>query len=337
MSTLSDRVRESLRRLGLLDQPGVLAVSGGPDSMGLAAAAVDLARSEHMVRPTVAHFNHQLRGDESDADEAFVEAFAESRSLAFRSGRLDVAAFAQQTGRNLEEAARDARYAWLVSVARDLGATWIATGHSADDQAETILHHLLRGSGLRGLGGMPELRPLAEGVCLVRPLLQVRRAAIAGFLETQGVTARRDATNDDCRRTRSRLRHATLPALAAEYNPALVDVLVGLGEQCREAAEAIEAVAAQLLAAAELPRAGPLHVLRAAPLAEANRTVACEAFRLLWRREGWPAGGMRFDDWRSLAALAEQPSGAHDYPGPIRVRRIGGVLQIEPRLDPPRS
>ncbi len=316
------------RALAGLDGPGVVAVSGGPDSVALLRAIV-VARPA--VPLTVAHLNHQLRGSESDADEAFVRDLcarlsAAGAALRLRVERLDVAARA--AGDNLEAAARRRRYDWLTAVAREAGAVWVATGHTADDQAETVLHRLLRGTGLRGMCGIPARRPLAPGVEVVRPLLRVRRADVLAYLQELGQDVRHDSSNADLRFTRNRLRHELLPHLATHYNPAITTVLCSLAEQAAEVQQIETAAAAALLAAAERPRAGAEIILDGRCLEAAPRHRLRELLRLLWRREGWPQGAMSFAAWERAAAVARGEGVAVDLPGRVRVRRRGQMVRV---------
>src|SRR4029077_4753551 len=151
-------------------------ISGGPDSVALAHLSVNLLQDGKIERLIFAHVNHQLRGEESDADEAFVRDLPTRWQIAdaclmCKTTRIDVAAIAEAERDNLESVARRERYRWLTHLAKDEGAAWIAAGHSADDQAETVLFRLLRGSGVLGLGGMTECRLLEDELRLVRPLL----------------------------------------------------------------------------------------------------------------------------------------------------------------------
>jgi tRNA(Ile)-lysidine synthase len=184
----------------------VLAVSGGPDSMALLRGAARLvetdARGWHL---TVAHLDHALRPG-SAADAAFVADAAEALALRFESLRTDVAALARVEGRSIEDAAREARYRFLEHVAPE-GAL-IATAHTADDAAETVLLNLLRGSGLTGVRGIPTRRGR-----IVRPLLGERRATLRALLEAAGIGYRLDPTNDDPGHLRNRVRHEVLPLL----------------------------------------------------------------------------------------------------------------------------
>src|SRR5262249_4700454 len=204
--------------------------------------------------------------------------------LEVRCERADVAALAQAEGANVEGHARRLRYDWLARVAREAGAAWGATGHTADDQAETVLHRLLRGAGLKGLRGIAARPPLAPGVGLVRPLLRVTRDEVLTYLAAEGQEYRLDSTNADVERMRNRIRHELLPVLTRDYNPAAVSILGRLAEQAEEIYQSLEAQARALLAEAELPRVGPLLVFDRWRLAEAPPHLAREALRLTWER-----------------------------------------------------
>jgi tRNA(Ile)-lysidine synthase len=311
---------------------GVVAVSGGPDSVALLHALV----RRHASPLVVAHLNHRLRGVESDADEEFVRQLvatlraAAAASLTLECRRLDVAAAARASGENLEAAARRLRYDWLIQVARGAGAAWIATGHTADDQAETVLHHLLRGSGLRGLSGIARRRELAPGIDLVRPLLAMRKATLLAFLEAEGLACRQDRSNEDPNLMRNRIRHELLPLLSARFNAGVVEHLTSLAQQAEQVQSYLEDEARAVLERAELPRSGPLVILQPEILAGAKPAILCEVFRLIWQREGWPMGAMDFTAWQRVAQVARGASKAVDLPGTIRVRRADRVIQVGP-------
>jgi tRNA(Ile)-lysidine synthase len=326
-------VHRQLEPLGMNDRAGVVAVSGGPDSVAL-LRALALCRSDATIGPlVVAHLNHQLRGVESDADEEFVRGLharlaANDSGLLWRSQRLDVADLARRQGISLESAGRKARYDWFATVAVETGAAWVATGHTADDQAETVLHRLLRGTGLRGLAGIPARRPLRSGVEVVRPLLRVRRRQVLAFLESLDQPWRPDSSNADLRHTRNRLRHELLPLLAQRYNPAVVAVLGRLAGQAAQACQLMEGLAAALLQEVELPPAGNTLVLDGSRLEQAPLPLVRELFRLLWLRQGWPLGEMGFREWQRLALIAQGKAKAADLPGHVTVRRRGRVVQL---------
>jgi len=199
-------------------EPGrqvVVGVSGGADSLALADCLAVLG-----YPVLVAHFNHCLR-KESSHDQAFVQAYARSRGLVFKSASGDVAAFAGEHGLSIEEAARQMRYAFLFQIAREQAAQALAVGHTADDQVETVLMHLLRGAGLDGLKGMTQrgfLECFDPDIPLVRPLLGVWRAETETWCRSHGLDYRVDATNADTAYARNRLRHEIIPMLE-DYNP----------------------------------------------------------------------------------------------------------------------
>lgn len=313
--------------------PGVVAISGGPDSVALAHLLGGLLVEGQIPRLLLAHVNHQLRGADSDADEAFVLGLpaawgADAARLTVRSLRIETARHAAETHDNLEATARAERYRWLAEVAQAEGAAWVAAGHTADDQAETVLFRLLRGSGLQGLGGMAPCRALAEGVVLIRPLLDVPRAEILRYLSERGLSAREDTSNRDERFTRNRLRHELLPMLRERYNPAVASVLCRLAEQARAVQSDLDLRAAELLNVAELPRAGAVLVFRAEALRAAPAYLAAEALRQAWRREGWPLDAMGYAEWRRLLDVAHGTPPAWDFPGRMRARRVGAVVQV---------
>jgi tRNA(Ile)-lysidine synthase len=333
---LSTIVADWLRRNDLAGTTGIVAVSGGPDSVALAHACARLTADGFLQRIVLGHINHQLRGPASDEDEAFVHALpallpTDSSRASVRSIREASAAAIHQSedAGNIENAARTARYAWLAQLARDESAAWVATGHTADDQAETVLFRLLRGAGVLGLSAIPPRRPLATGISLVRPFLDVRRSAVQGYLAAHGLPFRVDASNQDRRFTRNRIRLDLLPRIEDEYSEAIVPILCRLAEQARGLHAEIEEEAARLLAVAELPKAGPMLVFAADKLQTASANRLREMFRLVWKREGWSCAAMDFARWNWLAEIAVGARGETDFPGRIHARLRGKVLQIE--------
>ena len=185
------------------------AVSGGADSMCLLHLLCSLA-PECGFSVACAHYNHRLRGADSDGDEAFVQSYCESAGIPFYAGSGDVRAAARAARRGLEETARDMRYAFLQDTAQKLGGAKIATAHTADDNGETLLMRLARGAGLQGLCGIPPVRGN-----IIRPLLETTRAEIEAYLKENGIPHREDASNQDDAFARNRLRHHVMPELRA--------------------------------------------------------------------------------------------------------------------------
>lgn len=236
-NTLVSRVAASSRRNEMLragDRIGV-AVSGGADSVALLLLLEDL-RERLGIQLAVLHFNHRLRGAESDADEDFVRELAKAHGLDFHVDHANVAAEAKTVRANLEDTARRLRYAFFERVIAAGQATRVAVAHTADDQAETVLAHILRGTGLAGLGGIyPVSWPLAGTAgAVIRPLLEIRRNDLREYLRSKKQHWREDATNLDLTRTRARIRHVLLPLLENEFQPATVEHLSRLAELARE-------------------------------------------------------------------------------------------------------
>jgi tRNA(Ile)-lysidine synthase len=326
-------VRQALEGLAEHSAGVVVAVSGGADSVAL-LRALDAARDPQAPFPLVlAHLNHQLRGAESAGDEEFVTALLASLTaggrpaLSLCRASLDIAGLARARGENLEAVARQERYRWLAEVARSRGMHCIATGHTANDQAETVLHRLLRGTGLRGLRGIAPRRALEPGLTLMRPFLRATRADVLAYLDELGQPHREDSTNKERTFTRNRIRHELLPHLAEHYNPGVVRVLARLAEQADETYAAEEAATRTLLREVELPPAGSLRIFSQARLAAAPRHRVREMFRLVWLRENWPLGEMSHAAWERLADVVFAGQ-AVDLPGRIRARCRGQIVQV---------
>jgi tRNA(Ile)-lysidine synthase len=213
------RARELLSQAGLTGRHRlVVAVSGGPDSLALLhlLSRRELHPAANLV---VGHLNHQLRPSAA-ADATFVAETAAAWGLECHTESVDVAGLARRDGLSLEEAGRGARYQFLARLAHAVGAAHVAAGHNADDQAETVLMHFLRGAGLSGLRGMRPAGPLPgdPAITLLRPFLTTGRAEIEAYCQEHGLAPLTDASNTDTTYFRNRLRHELLPYLAG-YNP----------------------------------------------------------------------------------------------------------------------
>jgi tRNA(Ile)-lysidine synthase len=205
-----------------------LAVSGGADSVGLLFLLLEL-RAKLGIVLSVVHFNHKLRGRASEADEKFVAKLATEFDLPFHVQHEDISAKSKRERRNLEDAARRARYAFFERLATEGRVDKIAVAHTADDQAETVLAHILRGTGLAGLSGIhPEVG------CVFRPLLKFRRAELRAYLKARQQAWKEDATNRDTKRMRARIRLKLMPLLEKNFQSAAVEHLCQLGDLARE-------------------------------------------------------------------------------------------------------
>lgn len=225
-----------------------VAVSGGADSVALLRALAEL-RGELGIVLKVMHFHHGIRGAEADADEKFARALAESLQSEFIRGAGDVPATAKQHKTSLEATARTLRYAFLHEQISAGAVDKVATAHTRDDQAETVLLRLLRGTGMKGLRGVHA----ATEQGIIRPLLDVGRAEVEQYLRALGQSWREDATNAELHHERNRIRHHLLPLLAKDYNPRITEVLARSAETLAADEEFLEAETERLLPLVRLP------------------------------------------------------------------------------------
>lgn len=306
----------------------LLAVSGGPDSMCMLHALRQLHAHlpQAAGRIEVAHFNHGWRGEEANRDEQLVATTCESHGLIYHRGRAEQPAVSEQE-------ARDERYEFLIRTAHARGARYLATAHTRDDQVETILHRILRGTGLRGLSGIRHQRRIDESLTLVRPLLWAERGQIHTYLRQLGLNYSEDATNQDCRFTRNRIRHQLLPQLAEQYNPEVSKALLQLGALAGEAQAFIEARVRRHLEDSTISQDDSRVVLDNATILSLTTYLRQELFLQLWRDQGWPEQAMSFDHWSRLAELA-RGSGAATFPGGIQVRSGDRELVLESKRGP---
>ena len=246
---------------------------------------------------------------------------------------LDLILLQRQEG--IEVTAREGRLRFLTEVASQVGAQFVATAHTADDQAETVLHRIVRGTGIAGLIGIPPARPLGPRVTLIRPLLQLRRQEVRTFLQALGQDARQDMSNYDTLFTRNRLRHEVIPYLRQHINPQIHDALVRLAALAAEAQGVIDNQVERWMRRASIRRdahavSANLSVLRRAP-----RYILCEMFRRLWSEQSWPLQEFGQADWAQLADLvhATKKLQGWNLPGGITVRRSRDRLTITKNSD----
>jgi tRNA(Ile)-lysidine synthase len=306
----------------------VVAVSGGADSVALARGLAAL-KTQGAGRLTVAHFNHRLRGDASNADQRFVQALADQLGLdcVVEAAQLSPAA-AKDDG--IEAAARHARYEFLRGLAEARGARYVVTAHSLDDQAETVLHHVLRGTGLAGLAGMTRTRQLGPNVTLLRPLLEFRRHELLGYLKSLDQPYCLDATNRDVRFARNWIRHELLPLIERDYRPNVAEALARLATLAGEAQRVVEAAADDLLDKAIVTATADRVVLDWMAVNTHDRHLMRELFVGLWRRQGWPAQDMGFAEWDALAAMAiggDVPT-KRVFPGTVTACKDNGRIEL---------
>jgi len=318
----------------------VVGVSGGADSVALLAALRTLSdEPERAYRLTAAHLNHGLRA-EADADAAWVSDLAGRWCLPCISQRRDVRGAARHRGQGIEEAGRDLRYGFFAETAHRVGAACVAVGHHADDQVETVLHRIIRGTHLRGLCGMPAQRPLGPGgVRLVRPLLTCRRRDIEAFLTRLGLPWRTDHTNADTAYRRNLIRHELLPLLREKLHPRADEAILRLAEAAGEAQTVIEDLGDQALVEAAEARDEHSMALSIAAMTPRPRVVQAACLRMVLERVGVPLRDVGAETMARLCGLisSDRPT-ALSLPGGFHACVRSGRLVIAetaPRIAAP--
>lgn len=312
-STDSAEPRDGLlRRLWLptdwQDLHLAVALSGGADSMSLLRALTLCKQRQGGAGKLLAlHVNHQLRGDESTADAHWCQQQCDALSVPVEVLACNTAEFAAQTGDGIEAAAREQRYQLLTSAAEQAGVRYLAVAHTRDDQVETVLFRALRGTGLRGLAGIPRTRALTPTVTLIRPLLDCSRAQVIEFLAELGQDYRTDTSNTDPQFTRNRLRNDLLPQLRDQYNQELDAALIRLAKQAGDAQQVVEVQARRLLEEAKLSLGNSTLALRCQPFANQEPIVASEALRIAWRSAKLSEQSMTHQWWTRLTDLVQHP------------------------------
>ncbi|HUG67781.1 MAG TPA: tRNA lysidine(34) synthetase TilS [Pirellulaceae bacterium] len=333
MRRFEERLSEAWPPGAWLRVPVVVAVSGGADSVALLRGLVSLAEGSNSAL-VAAHFNHRLRPD-SGQDADFVGKLCGRMQVRCELG-VAVDELAAVAAGGIEEAARDARYEFLAKIARQVGARYVATAHTADDQTETILHRIVRGTGIRGLAGIPVSRELVPGITLIRPLLAFQRSEIVDYLGELGQPYRNDSSNSDERFTRNRIRHALLPTLRDAYNPNVDESLRRLGMLAEEISTYVEFAASELLNHCVRFSANEVSI-DLNQLVDVPPLIVRTMLRQIWRTQAWPEREMTFERWHALEQLARQEvepvtRTVLTLPGNIRVEREESRINVDRAL-----
>ena len=325
----------------------LVAVSGGADSVALLHALLrlshqscdhkaDMDRVDKLI--DVAHFNHGWRGAASDQDEEFVVQLCQRLGVRVFVGRS--VADSQHTQLKTEEHARQSRYAFLTETAYNCGARYVATGHTANDRAETVLHNLFRGTGLAGVAGPTLTRQLDRELVLVRPLIGCWREQITEYLLQIRETFRRDASNSDTNYRRNFLRHEVLPLLRRKYGEQLDDRICSFSELGEEALLALRDQAAEYLRLVEAFRrdmglVGDRSSAWFPTLSQLDYpwVVVREGLRIVWLERGWKLQAMGREQWDSLRMLMTENVGVRqiesvNLPDGLIARREGDWVRL---------
>jgi tRNA(Ile)-lysidine synthase len=318
MKKAADLLPRFVRRLGARpkDKPVIVGVSGGVDSVVL----LDLLQRAEFAKIVVAHYHHGLRGKEADRDAAFVRELADSCGAKFVLGRGKTRVRAKLAKASLEEAARELRREFFVLVAQKHGAAVVFLAHHAGDAAETMLFHLARGGGRRGLGSLRAEADLVEGIVIARPLLAFTRAEIKAHAKARKLRWREDESNRSAEFTRNRVRHRVLPVLQRAVGHDPVPVMARAGEILAAEDEWMESLVATEARSAQLD----VHALRSKPVAHQRRLLRA----WLRARTGDETDFETIERARELALSNDKPA-KMNLPRAHHLRRRAGKLFVE--------
>lgn len=320
-----------------------LAISGGADSIAALRAFARIAeRADVSNNLFVVTIDHRSRGSESDNDVLFVRNLAERLKLAFFVRQIDPNELQKESQRqgSWEGAARSLRYQLLVETAQQNGARFLVTAHHTDDQLETILFRLFRGSGLDGLRGIAPYRTIDDSLSIVRPLLQVNRAEILEYLRLLGQSYRTDSSNESPVYARNRIRNELVPALEGLFPGKWQNALLRLAQIASDAEkyfdERVEELEREIAATQnrEIAYFKTLDELAAvpeqcedattdsieiprAPIQNVPEEIAIRYFRKIWKSKKWALGSMGNEEWRRLTQAAQQGTSTNQLPGAV--------------------
>lgn len=335
-------LNQFLTKHSIRDGTLLVGVSGGADSVALLRALHAVA-DHFRLKLIAAHFDHAIRDDSAE----------DARWVTELASRLQIPCVTERRKGDpsqtlpSEESARVWRYRFFRKCAREFSCQWVAVAHTGDDQAETVIHHIIRGSGLKGLSGIPPVRPLfpdaeetfepAEAPpLLIRPFLNVPRSELLSYLNELGQDFRTDPTNNDCQYTRNRIRRELLPLIREQYNAQFNDALSRLAVQSGEAQQLIEELASQLLKQTTLEQRPERIRLRRETGSSLQPVLLREMFRQIWEKQNWPRQGLGFSHLEKLAHMfATGSPRLLSLPGSIEALCRRQVLEL--RRSPPDS
>jgi tRNA(Ile)-lysidine synthase len=318
----------------------LVGVSGGLDSVVLLAALRTLSEADgRRYHLAVAHLNHGLRSG-ADEDEAFVAELAGRWQLPVVIEQCDVAALAERQGEGLEQAGRSARYAFFRRAAAQVDAELVAVAHHADDNVETVLFRLCRGTGLRGLSGMPIRRPLGAELTLIRPLLDLRRVTLHDWAQQQGLGWREDPTNAEATFTRNAIRHDLLPMIRTQIHPGVDEAVLRLACQARQADALLTRQADGLLERSVAFGDSQRVLIDVSMFTPADPLVRTTAIRRAIEQLVLPQRNLTAEHLEQVDQLfvgpADQSGTVVNLPGPAEARRQGSqVILRRIDTDPP--
>lgn len=322
-----------LEKLNVRGMPLIVACSGGGDSVALAY----LACKYHQGNLFLAYVQHQLRGDESQADEGFLKQFVNELSsrhqrsigLHILDGRLT-----ELKGRGIEAAARAVRRKELAGLAERIGSGTVLMGHNLNDQVETFLMRLVRGAGPMALGGIKPRAVLSEGVFVHRPLLQFDREFLRKYLVSERLAWREDSSNQSCRFTRNFIRLKLIEPLVMQFGKRVLQRVSNHAKWTTRQAETQLEEINLTLSRLELPKAGPKVVLSKALVEKMAVRKLSDIFHFIWKRENWPSKDLTRAHLLGMARFILRNNPMGELPGRIQIRMDAHVVCMGPEFPP---
>lgn len=322
--------------LGRWLRHGVLvAVSGGADSMALFRFFVQFLDEKEenfgnlfKHKLGVGHVNHRLRGEESDVDALFVRNLTKQFGFDYFEHEISHDEWVKDESGSREAAARRIRYDFLSQTAKRLGFRYVATAHTADDQAETVLHRITRGTGIVGLAGIRPFRQLDPAITLIRPFLKIRRHEILDYLEHLNQVFRTDSSNHENDYTRNRIRNIILPLLRRYLNPKVDDSIRRLADLAGETEETLDDFFNYVFEKIVFEDSMNSIVLNIVELQLLRPATIREIFVRIWRRKSWPLRKMGFEDWTNLTDFVFSNEKHHYCYGKIIIEKRNNRLMI---------
>jgi tRNA(Ile)-lysidine synthase len=328
-SSFESQLEQNLKRLVVNGQSILLAVSGGRDSMAMLHGVARLRGILDIPHIVAGHLNHGLRGTAGSKDADLVRSACQSLDVRCVVSECAAGQLERASRGSLEESARTARYEFLKATAQQHGTPLIATAHHAADQVETVLHNIIRGTGLRGLRGIPERRRLSDTAELIRPMLTIKSDEISDYVQLHDIVVASDESNTDRSFARNRIRHELIPLLQNDFNIRIADSLVRLAEQSQELLQGLDTLAETLLMEVLLEQTPDLCRLDISKLRAHSEPILRHTLTVLWIRQSWSRRDMNSAHFLRLTSmLRHSVPPAIDLPGGVRAELRANLLVL---------
>lgn len=309
----------------------LVGVSGGADSIALLHTLCDLhpRPSENIF---AVHVNHQWRGAESDADAEFVAKTCKRLDVGLSV--INASDYPDLSADQNEQAAREIRYRAFADIACKLGARYVVTAHTSDDQVETVLDRILRGTGMLGLSGIPRTREIAHGIVMIRPMLSLTRQQVEEFVSDSGIEHRHDRSNEDMKYMRNRIRGELLPLIERDYQSDARSAILRLSSLATDLNDWISDHVEGLLESELIQNdsAGVI-VIDAVAFNDLAVFVKGQVLISIWENQGWPRREMGREQWQRLIDLCLSESGTEEFSGAICAKKHDGRLSLTRRVE----